>query len=408
MKEERPGLLGTLPSNLSAECELVLGAQRAAIYDLRSGDVYSINKDARQILLGEEEDRSQFLQKLESMGLVEPSDNPPSEIEIEIPQVGLNFMWLELTDKCNERCLHCYATAGESSSQVDELPVTNWERVIEEGAGLECKKLQFIGGEPLLFKGVFDLATAARDSGYGFIEIFTNGVLLNKENIQKIKALGLHVAVSLYSTVPMVHDSITQVPGSYQKTFRALEMLKEAEIPTRVGIIAMRQNQDTIEKTLRKLDEMEIPHRGADVIRPTGRGGCTNLLPDDKFIRTWALMTGPNFYVDRETFHRNQRWNPCWAGKIAITADGGIIPCIFARNHVVSNVQQQGLEGAINGDELQNLWKITKDDIEGCQECEYRRACHDCRPLAEDTTGNLYAKSPRCTYDPHTGEWGQT
>jgi len=82
------------------------------------------------------------------------------------------------------------------------------------------------------------------------------------------------------------------------------------------------------------------------------------------------------------------------------------MPCIFARDHIVSNVNQ-GLEEAVNSEELQGLWGITRDRVEGCNCCEYRYACHDCRPLAEDTTGNLYAKSPRCTYDPLTGIWNQ-
>lgn len=66
---------------------------------------------------------------------------------------------------------------------------------------------------------------------------------------------------------------------------------------------------------------------------------------------------------------------------------------------------KNGLAEAVNSEPLQNLWKTTKDQIERCQDCEYRYACHDCRPLAEGATGNLYAKNPRCTYDPFKGEW---
>lgn len=264
--------------------------------------------------------------------------------------------------------------------------------------------MQFIGGEPLLFKGIFDLAQAARDLDYEFIEIFTNGTLLNEDKVRWIKDLEIHVAISFYSIAPEIHDSVTQVPGSFQRTFRALETLKEADVPTRIGIVVMRQNQDSVLETQAKLQEKGFETSKVDVVRPAGRGGCADLLPKEEIIRTWALMAKPDFSTNKEQFYRNQYWNSCWAGKVAITSGGGIIPCIFAREYVVSNVER-GLDEAINSEELQSLWKITKDQIKGCQGCEYRYACHDCRPLAKDTTGNLYAKSPRCTYNPLAGEW---
>lgn len=391
----------TAPYRLKNHCKFVTGSKRAAIYDLETGNVYSLNEAAQEIIEGNP-DKFGFWEKLVKMGLTEAS-NGISQVEIKIPQVSLEFMWLELTEECNQRCIHCYVSSG-NLAPMGKLPAARWEQIIEEGAALNCKELQFIGGEPLLFRGIFDLAQAAKDLDYNFIEIFTNGTLLDEERIKKIKDLEIHVAISLYSIVPEIHDRVTQVPGSFQKTFRALKMLKETEIPTRIGIIVMKQNQDTLMKTQEGLNEMGFASTRADVVRPTGRGGCADLLPRDEIIQTWALMTKPNFSTSKEAFYRHQHWNSCWAGKIAISPNGGIMPCIFAREHIVSNVEK-GLEETVNSKNLQNLWKITKDQVEGCQDCEYRYACYDCRPLAESTTGNLYGKSPRCSYDPSKGEW---
>lgn len=402
MKEKDIAFQETALFRLSPDCRFVTGAKRAAIYELNTGNVYSLNEVTRQIIKGSP-DNFGFWEKLKEMGLAEAEGNSSGIMEIEVPQVGLEFMWLELTDRCNQRCLHCYASAG-GLAQNEELPEAGWERIVEEGANLGCKKLQFIGGEPLLFQGIFDLAQAAKTVDYEFIEIFTNGTLLDERKIQKIKDLGISIAISLYSIVPEIHDRITQHPGSFQKTFRALKMLKDAEVPTRIGIVVMKQNQDTVLETQTKLQEIGFETGRADVVRPTGRGSCADLLPKEEVIRTWALMTKPDFSTSKERFYRNRFWNSCWAGKIAITSSGEIIPCIFAREYVVSNTKN-GLEEGVNSETLQNLWKITKDQIEGCQSCEYRYACHDCRPLAEGATDNLYAKNPRCTYDPLIGEW---
>lgn len=390
-------------NRLSSFCKIVAGAKRAAIYDLEKGNVYSVNNTASEIISGSP-DKFDFWKKLTELGLTGSHEELiPQEVEITIPQVGLEFMWLELTAKCNQRCIHCYAES-DSLKPTENMPLSKWERVIEEGKALGCYKLQFIGGEPLLFKGIFDLALQAKGSGYEYIEIFTNGTLLDENQIKKIKDLGIHVAVSLYSIVPEIHEAISLVPGSFQKTFRTLEMLKEAQIPTRIGIIVMRQNQDTVIETQRKLWDMGFDAGRADVVRPSGRGSCADLLPKDEIMQTWALMTKPNFSTSEHQFYRNHYWNSCWAGKVAITSGGGIIPCIFAREHVVSNIER-GLEEAINSEGLQKLWKITKGQVEGCKMCEYCYACHDCRPLAEGATGNLFAKNPRCAYNPLTGKW---
>lgn len=254
-------------------------------------------------------------------------------------------------------------------------------------------------------KGLFDLAVCAKGLGYEFMEIFSNGTLLTEAKIKRIKDLGINIAVSIYSNRSEIHEAVTGIKGSFSKIYRGLTMLKEAAIPTRVAIIVMRQNQETVRETLGFLDQIGLASR-PDIVRPTGRGNCQAIIPDAEIVKEWGLMVGPNFSTSREEFFRNQHWNSCWAGKVAVTSKGEVIPCIFGRNHVVAALSKGvALEEAVFGKELQKLWKITKDQVETCGGCEYRHACSDCRPLAEATTGNLYAKNPRCTYDPATGEW---
>ncbi|HUD09451.1 MAG TPA: radical SAM protein [Patescibacteria group bacterium] len=385
-------------------CRFVAGAKRGAIYDLNTGNVYSLDEAAKKVVKGDSGNDNFWIQLMD-MGLATKgiASTIESQAETELPRVGLEFMWLELTERCNEKCLHCYASAGNSPKK-EELSLTRWEQVLQEGASLGCRQVQFIGGEPLLVKGVFGLAKTAKDLGYNFVEIFTNGVLLTEDKIKKIKDLEMRVAVSLYSIIPEVHDLITKTPGSFRKTFTALEMLRKAQIPTRIGIIAMRQNESTLLETQRKLQEMGFDSTKIDVLRPTGRGGCGDLIPSQEVVNALALMTEPDFYTSREQFYRNQYWNSCWAGKIAITANGDVLPCIFARKHIVANVDQ-GLENAVNSPLLQTLWRTTKDQVETCRECEYRYACHDCRPLSEDSSSNFLGKNPRCMYDPLRGEW---
>ena len=91
---------------------MVEGAKRAALYDTTRGNVYSLNQEAAQII-GKGDNDPEFWSKLISMQLAlahEDSVTEPIAPEVEIPKPGLQFAWLEITDQCNERCLHCYGS----------------------------------------------------------------------------------------------------------------------------------------------------------------------------------------------------------------------------------------------------------------------------------------------------------
>jgi len=221
--------------------------------------------------------------------------------------------------------------------------------------------------------------------------------------------LGIQVAISLYSSVPEIHDRVTQTPGSYKKTMRAIHWLKEVGVPVRAAIVAMKQNQDTIENTLNMARDLGLNISGPDIVRPSGRGQDIEIVPDVGTLLKYGLVTGPNFSTDLTSFRRNQLYHPCLAGKLAITADGKVIPCIFSRDKVVGDLRKVGLEDILESNEVEEKWKLTKDDVLVCRDCEYRYACFDCRPLAENSSCRKdYSSSPfpRCTYNPYKGEWG--
>jgi len=400
---------------------LVEGVRRAALYDTVDGNVYSLNQEAADVIK-RRDNNQEFWLRLSSMGLALTQQNfksPPESTatETEIPKPSLQFAWLEITDQCNERCLHCYGSfsPGKKDKVAEPLRFNEWKRVINSLAINDCSELQFIGGEPFMFRGesrtqtVIDLAEYAKTVGVDFIEIFTNGTMMPQESIKRIKDIGAQIALSIYSSDPGIHDSITQSPGSFKKTLKTVNALLEADIPVRASLIIMKQNEDTVEQTLEMIKKLGLNIRPPDVVRPSGRAQEINIAPDIKTLLKYGLVTEPNFSTDQVSFHRNHLYNPCLAGKIAITTDGKVIPCIFSRNETLGNIKDQELEQILQSTELKNTWQLTKDNVLVCKDCEYRYACFDCRPLAADSScGRNYtnAPSPRCTYNPYSGEWG--
>ena len=414
----------------------VLGAIKGAVYDLNSSNVYSINKSGCDVLDGVSEN-TVFWRKLETMGLVTKEKGDRKKMLPELFQnPTLQFAWFEIvSDDCNESCIHCYAecmpptyrkamrlSGGEDEvsypkeKKSEKISFERWKQLIDETFSLGCRRCQFIGGEPLLYRGenretVFDLAEYGKRIGYEFIEIFTNATMLTPEKIQKIKALNLNIAVSLYSTNETIHDLITKTPGSFEKTVEALRLLKEADVPVRVETVLMRQNEESIEETQKFVGEMGFSHKHPDVLRPNGRGENPSIMPTKKSIVKYSLMLSPSFTITKDILSRNISGNPCLLGKITITDNGDVLPCIFSRNLAVGNVRETALKKIVTGEKLETIWRSTKDSVLVCQDCEYRYACFDCRPLSEGVNQRrgeyLTTPYPRCTYNPYEGEWAK-
>ena len=422
---------------LNADCLLVNGAVNAAIYQLSNGAVYSLDRFAREVLelteqaiplpriferMTEIEDKNEiigFLERLADLdlGKFSHSSQPPRKLEIQAVSWELKKIWLELKESCNLKCRHCYADPSVCRGQ-RELNVNQWKTVISDAASLGAKWIQLIGGEPILYgkKNIFELITWAQKEEYAFIEIFTNGTLIDDECIDFFAKSHVNVALSIYSKRAEIHDSITQIPGSFQQTIKNAKKLLQRKIPLRFGLVVMTQNYQYEEETLDwiKSEFKNVP-ASSDIFRctPSGRDQKLNCLNSKLWER--KLRVEPKFpKVTLESFVRNKFGHSCFQGEICVQADGSVYPCIMDREHLLGKVDESSLQEIVRGATTQSIWGLSKDRIDICRDCEYRYACFDCRPAAianaqavEQSQQGLCCKDPCCLYNPYTGEWGK-
>jgi len=408
---------------LHPDCVLVRGARRGAIYNLGTGEIFSIDPTAVALLdaceqakpvaaippeipqLGEEQING-YLAQLAQQGLGNFVEQPPAPMPVSAPcpYAGLDFLWLELREDCNLRCRHCYCGSQPGSRAQNRLTFEEWSRILREAFSLGCGAVQMIGGEPLLFGDrLFELAERASQVGYTEIGIFSNLTFLKDRWIDEIIRLKIHVSYSLYGRRPEVHDLVTRIPGSFQRTMSNVQRLRERGILPRPCVTIMKHNQDHLEETMAFLRELGDPNPGFDVVRPSGRGQDADLVPE-KVARPWCFQEQAEFMeVDRETFRRRTCGNGCWQGKLTISSTGDVYPCIMQRDEACGNVRDLSLRQIIDGP-IRKYWGLSFDQIEVCRDCEYRYACPDCRPIAFGSTGRLTAKPPHCSYDPYRGE----
>src|SRR5216684_1777440 len=129
---------------------------------------------------------------------------------------------LDLTYRCNERCIHCYLDHHDHG----EMTTAEIKDLLDQMADAGVFYLTISGGEILMRRDFFEILEYARLRTF-CIKLKTNGILIRKREADRIKALGVEsVQISIYSHVPEVHDAITKLPGSLAQSIEAIRRLR--------------------------------------------------------------------------------------------------------------------------------------------------------------------------------------
>lgn len=392
---------------LNNDSVYVKGAVNGAIYDFSNGNIYSINKSACDVIdkiMSKESlnaKEKEYANTLVKNGLIDIDYNFEKYTPI---TTDFNFgtCWLEITQGCNCRCLHCYEGNIHRKSD-DCLSINEWFGAIDQLIESGFKRFVVIGGEPCVSDYVDEILLYVSGKG-GDVTLFTNGTLISPELNELILNNNIRVKFSIYGHNASVHDNITQHPGSFDTLLKNMKYLIEKNVDVSASVIIMKENEGYYQDILKFLDNLGIEYK-FDVIREVF-GGCqsqhtpTNMNVVKKFYRT-----SPRFpKITRKHFDLAINHNTCWFGKIVICEDGSVLPCVFERNNILGNIKNKSIKDILNSSNLKKCWEFSIDKVENCKQCEFRFGCKDCRPLAS-ACGNINAKNPRCTYDANSGEW---
>ena len=240
----------------------------------------------------------------------------------------LDFLWLEITAQCNLSCVHCYADSGPSRPLHGSLGLDDWRDALRQAADLDCKKVQFIGGEPTLHPGLATLIDFARGLDFTTIEVFTNGTLFTEALKDSFLRNRIHLAFSVYSAQADIHDAVTRKKGSLAKTMTSLQWAISCGLPVRVAAVQMETNAGDLGQTRKMLTEMGVASISSGYLRRIGRGAREK-------------KSEPCF---------DELCGRCWQQKLCLTANGEIYPCVFARFYPLGNLSQ-GLRYALESPE---------------------------------------------------------
>lgn len=171
----------------------------------------------------------------------------------------MDILSLVCTNVCNLSCRNCFSNAN--SSIKNEMGVDLATMALEEAKALGCRKLSFTGGEPFLWKPIWDLTERGLRGGFEFLLINTNGTALSREEMVRLSEYGDALRLSFSLNGPdAIHDA-TRGRGNYRTTLRAIELADRCGVQYQIYTVVDRGLMADLprwsDETLRRFGRVE-------------------------------------------------------------------------------------------------------------------------------------------------------
>jgi radical SAM protein with 4Fe4S-binding SPASM domain len=140
---------------------------------------------------------------------------------------------VELTERCNNACQHCYINLPAAHPACTrELTTAQWLDLFGQAAGLGALSVRFTGGEPLLRPDFAELYLAARRLGLK-VQLFTNARLLTPELADLLRRVPplAKIEITVYGMSAASYDAAACAPGAYAQFRRGVDLLLEHAVP---------------------------------------------------------------------------------------------------------------------------------------------------------------------------------
>jgi len=295
---------------------------------------------------------------------------------------------LDLTYRCNERCIHCYLDHDDHG----EMNTAEIKGLLDQMADAGVFFLTVSGGEILMRKDFFEILEHAHARTFS-IKLKTNGVLIRKKEAERIRALGVEsVQISVYSHRAEVHDAITKMPGSFRQTIEAVRLLRTVGLHVTMANVLMVQNAQDYPGVRALANELGAQCTLDPTITPMMDGDRSILeLNVDKaalreVFRDGALVgnveefCAPPQGVDEDALDML----PCSAGHTAcyVSPYGDVYPCVQFPLPSGNVRRTKFVDIWRDSPQLKEVRSITLRDMPSCSQCSHGATCTRCPGLA--------------------------
>lgn len=311
-------------------------------------------------------------------------------------------VWLHLTNQCNLRCTYCFVHKSRASMNLKTAHLTLKKVFSLAGKhGYQNITLKFSGGEALLELKKMEkmVGMAQRYAKINKLKcrlvLLTNGILINQKVAEFLKKHHFTVAVSL-DGLKEDHDKTRIFPngkGSFNDTYRGIEILRQAGVRFNVTVTISRQNIKNLPEIAHFLLKQKIPFifnfvRENEGYTVEAKNENKELI---KYLRRAYRVIGDNLPVtsiidnllDRVNF-KQPHLHPCGVGRnyLVVRHDGKIASCQMTLDKPIGSIEDKDPIKTMR--EKSFTKGITVDQKRRCHSCRWRYFCAGGCPLLKN------------------------
>lgn len=307
---------------------------------------------------------------------------------------------IEVTNRCNEQCVHCYIPHEEKTVT---LSSEDTFRVLDELAQMGNLHIILGGGEPLLHPEFFAIYEYAVKKGFRVI-LLTNLTQLKNTHVQLFRTFGIgYIQTSLYSMNPEIHDRITQLPGSQLQTVTAIKSLIHNNIQVKIFCPLLDINKNCFPEVFQWAKQQKCQARTDYTIIAQTNLNTTNLqhridLSAVEQTIQECICADSEYPMLRKEKNSKRRPNDpvCQAGTVSIclSASGDYYPCAGWQGYPVGSIKEKLSVVWERSSALTKLRNVKNSSFPDCILCQAQNYCSMClvRNFNEND-GNMFKKS---------------
>jgi len=296
---------------------------------------------------------------------------------------------LDLTYRCNERCVHCYLDHDDHG----EMTTAEIKRLLDEMADAGVFLLTLSGGEIFVRKDFFEILEYARRQLTFCVKLKTNAILIGEREAARLREVGVEsVQISIYSHRAEVHDGITLVRGSLKRSLDAIRFLKSQGLKVIIANVLMMQNladypgvralaaelgvECTLDPTITPMMDgnRSVLQLGADIdtLRQVSRDA--SLVGD---VDAFCAVPAKANENDLDSL-------PCSAGHTScyVSPYGDVFPCVQFPLPTGNVRRQRFIDIWRHSDRMNEVRSIRVKDLPTCTQCTHVSNCTRCPGLA--------------------------
>jgi radical SAM protein with 4Fe4S-binding SPASM domain len=319
---------------------------------------------------------------------------------------------IELTERCNNNCIHCYINQPEdhAESRKREMSTAQVCGIVDQAAALGCMTARLTGGEPLLRPDFEEIYLHIRRRGIKVI-LLTNATLITAELVALLQKYppGEPVEISLYGMEQKTYEEISRVRGSFAAAMRGVDLLLQKKIPLLFKSIRVPGRDYDIEKFHKFSLEHSADGRMGSISMDFNLRARRDSKERNEMIR--KLRAAPqeilaNLCRDELAYRRDRRqfaekfMRPggkvlfgCGCGKGgSVDGYGMFQPCLLMRHpDLVYDLSQGTIEDALDRFFPEMLQQNSDNPayLERCAKCFLQGLCNQCPAWSWMENGSL-------------------